>query len=295
MSTTSPQSCSFITLLGAPNAGKSTLVNAMVGSKVAIVTPKVQTTRVALRGICMSGNCQLVLIDTPGVFTPKRPLEKTIVQEAWRNLPEGDQLMVLVDAKKGICNNTQMILDNLKQQDIKALLVLNKADKVKPETLLPLAATLNETGLFSHTFMISALKRQGVDDLIKHLVKHAKEEPWAFPEDQVSDAPARVLAAEVTREHLFFKLQNELPYSLSVETETFEEKKNGQIVIRQMICVAKEGHKAIIVGKGGATIKEIGEASRGQLSKLFDTKVHLFLFVKVTDRWIQGIATGERS
>lgn len=282
-----PQKCSFVALLGAPNAGKSTLVNRLVGSKVSIVTPKVQTTRTSLRGICMHGQTQLVLIDTPGIFNPKKTLEKAIVQEAWRNISEADELLVLVDAKKGLCSDTRTIVEALKQQNKRAILVLNKVDTILPGRLLPLTQQLNDYGVFNHTFMVSALNGDGVQDLKNHLAEHASEGPWMFPDDQICDAPARLMAAEITREHLFMKLQQELPYSIAVETEKFEEHDNGEITIHQAVYVLTEGHKAIVLGRGGAQIKDIGAAARKQMARLFEAKVHLFLFVKVKEGWTE--------
>lgn len=276
----------FVALVGAPNAGKSTLTNKMVGSKVSIVSPKVQTTRASIRGIVMRDDTQIILIDTPGIFgNPKRKLEQAIVQEAWGKLGEADEIAVLVDAKKGICKNTQLIIDSLEKREQKAILLLNKVDTVPPEKLLPLTKTLNESGVFSKVFMISALKGDGVKDVITHFAEISTPMPWMYDEDQVSDAPLRFLAAEVTREKLFYQLQQELPYNVAVETEKWEEDKK-KVIIHQCIYVAKDSQKKIVLGKGGSSIKEIGQSSRTELAHMLGKRVNLFLFVKVKENWL---------
>lgn len=281
------QKCSFIAIVGAPNAGKSTLVNYLVGSKVSIVSPKVQTTRVSVKGICNLGESQLVFTDTPGIFKPKRSLEKAIVDNALSRLSESDKICLVIDAMKGICAETEIILSNLKNNKKPVILVLNKVDKITPEKLLPLTQNICESFDFEKVFMISALKGSGVNDIKKYLADTAPNAPWMFPEDQMSDAPIRFLAAEITREKLFLLLQHELPYSISVETEKWEETDN-KVNIHQVIYVAKEAHKTIIIGKSGATIKDVGIKSRKELAKILEKKVNLFLFVKVKENWIEN-------
>lgn len=282
------QKCSYIALMGAPNAGKSTLANAICGTKFSIVSPKVQTTRANMKGICMVGDdAQLVLIDTPGIFRPKKSLEKAIVQEAWRGVADADQLVLVVDAGKGICSETADIIETLKVRNIKAILALNKIDAVKLEKLLPLAKEMDEIGVFSKIFMISARKGDGVEDLKTFLADTAPVSPWMFPPDQLTDAPMRFLAAEITREKLFLNLDQELPYSIAVVTDTWKESKDA-ISINQTIFVLKDGQKAIILGKGGELIKKIGKAARLELQDITERKVNLFLFVKVRKNWIEN-------
>lgn len=284
------QKCAFIALLGAPNAGKSTLLNQMVGSKVSIVSAKVQTTRSVITGIALMGEAQLVFVDTPGIFKPnaKHRLETVMVQAAWDRMSESDMLAVLVDAKKGICENTELIIKELNHRNAKAVLILNKVDLVERQTLLGLADTLSKTGVFSDVFMVSALKGDGVEDVKRYFALHAKPGPWMFPEDQISTAPMRFIAAEVTREKLFHRLHEELPYSIAVETEQYEEVKDGSVKIHQAIYVRREGHKKIVIGKGGANIKNIGRLARQELEYLLARKVHLFLFVKVRENWVDN-------
>lgn len=288
----SHKKCGFIVLLGAPNAGKSTLVNQLVGSKVSIVSPKVQTTRASIKGICMEGDTQLVFIDTPGVFSPKKNLEKAIVKEAWSRIHEADNLALLVDVKKGICHDTELIIDFLKKEKKKATLIINKVDLVGAEILLPFMKEMGELGVFGEIFMISAMKGDGVKGLKKHFCDIAPEGEWAYPPDHLSDAPVKFFAAEVTREKLFMKLQHELPYSIAVETEKWEEQKNGNIAIHQVIYTQKDGQKSIILGKGGSMIKEIGMAARKELEKLLEAKIHLTLFVKVREDWVDRCEMG---
>jgi GTP-binding protein Era len=280
------QKCTYIALMGAPNAGKSTLANAISGIKFSIVSPKVQTTRVSIKGICMVGDSQLVLIDTPGIFRPKKPLEKAIVAEAWRGVGEAECLVLVVDSSKGICKETADIIGTLKLRGLKAVLVLNKVDSVKLEKLLPLAKEMHEIGVFSKIFMISARQGDGVEDLKKYLAENAPDSPWMFPPDQLTDAPMRFLAAEITREKLFLNLDQELPYSVAVVTEGWKEGK-GSTTIHQTIYVVKEGQKAIILGKGGELIKRIGQMSRRELTNIIGGKVNLFLFVKVRKNWTE--------
>lgn len=276
----------FIAILGAPNAGKSTLLNAMLQTKLAIVTPKAQTTRASVRGICMAGDAQLIFIDTPGIFAPDARFEKAMVASAWSGAGDADRIIVLVDAARGaIGENTRSIIQTLKDQGRKAILVLNKADIAKKEALLNFAAELIEYGIFTNTFMISAHTGDGVSDVKKYLADTTPEGPWFYPEDQLTDISERLLASEITREKLFMALDEELPYSLTVETEAFEEYKNGSIKISQVIYVQRESQKSIVLGKNGAQVKAVGQSARKELSELWGTTVHLFLFVKVRDRW----------
>lgn len=283
----STQKCTYIALIGAPNAGKSTLANAISGVKFSIVSPKVQTTRVSMKGICMVGDAQLVLIDTPGIFRPKKVLEKAIVAEAWKGVGEADNLVLVVDAGKGICRETTDIIETLKVRDLKAILVLNKVDNVRLEKLLPLAAQMDAIGVFSKIFMVSARQGDGVDDLKKYIAENAPNSPWMFPPDQLTDAPMRFLAAEITREKLFLCLDQELPYSVAVATDSWKEGKDST-TIHQTIYVMKDGQKAIILGKGGVLIKRIGQMARRELQNIIGGKVNLFLFVKVRKNWTEN-------
>ncbi|MBX3504298.1 MAG: GTPase Era [Parvibaculum sp.] len=277
--------CGFVAIIGAPNAGKSTLLNQLVGSKVAIVTHKVQTTRSRIRGIAMEGNTQIVFVDTPGIFKPKRRLDKAMVDAAWGGAGDADAIILMVDAEYEREEDLERIIEGLKSQGRKAILVLNKIDATKREKLLKLAERLNETGLFTDTFMISAMKGSGVADLRRHLAKMMPAGPWHYPEDQAADVPLRSLAAEVTREKLFLRLHDELPYSLTVETEEWEQKKDGSIRIAQVIFVERDSQKKIALGKGGQTIKTVGQLARQELEEMLEAKVHLFLFVKVRENW----------
>lgn len=277
--------CGFIALIGAPNAGKSTLTNALVGSKVAIVTPKVQTTRTLLRGIAMEGPAQLIFIDTPGIFAPRRRLDRAMVTTAWTGAHDADVVAVLIDAKKGLDEEAEAILKKLDEVRQPKVLILNKVDIVKKEQLLALAQAANERGKFDATFMISALTGSGVGAVRKWLAGHVPAGPWHYPEDEVSDAPLRQLAAEITREKLYLKLHQELPYQSTVETETWTERKDGSVRIEQTIYVERESQRKIVLGKAGQTIKAIGEASRRELAEIIEKPVHLFLFVKVREGW----------
>lgn len=285
MTEANPTRAGFVVILGAPNAGKSTLLNRLVGQKLAIVTPKAQTTRSAIRGICMAGNAQLVFVDTPGIFNPDQKFEKAMVQSAWSGMADADAVLVMVDATRPSGVNTQAIIAALKEQGKTAVLAINKIDLVAKNALLEIIAEMNAHGVFSDIFMISAAKGDGVDELKAHLAGMVPESPWLYPEDQVTDISERLLASEITREKLFMALSQELPYSLTVETESFEVQKNGQIKIGQVIYVQRESQKTIVLGKGGQMIKKIGEQSRKELSHLWGTKVHLFLFVKVREKW----------
>ncbi len=282
-----PEKCGFVTLLGAPNAGKSTLVNYMVGAKVSIVSPKVQTTRSRVRGILVKNNCEIVLIDTPGIFKPKRRLDRAMVAAAWQEAEYSDARLVLVDAKRGIDDDTRSIIDSLIKNKLKAVLILNKSDLVKPARLVELSARLNETGLFKETFMLSAATGEGVDILENYLISQMPEGPFMFPADQVSDLPDKLLAAEITREKLYMNLNQELPYISTVQTDSFKEDEKG-IRIDQTIYVEKSNQKQIVIGKNGAMIKKIGMQSRQELEKLFECRVHLFLFVKVREKWAEN-------
>lgn len=279
----SDTACGFVAVLGAPNVGKSTLVNRLVGGKVSIVSPKVQTTRGRVLGIVVSGQAQLILVDTPGIFRPRRRLDRAMVAAAWDGAADADAIVLLVDAVRGVDGDTAAIVDRLKQQGRRAILVINKVDSVDKPKLLKLAAELAAEGPFTDTFMISALTGDGVDDLLVQLVERLPVGPWLFPEDQISDMPLRLLAAEITREKLFLQLHQELPYACAVETEAWSERKDGSVRIDQVIYVERESQKGIVLGKGGQRIKEIGAAARAELSGLLDQSVHLFLFVKVRD------------
>ena len=277
--------CGFIALIGAPNAGKSTLINALVGSKVAIVTPKVQTTRTLLRGIAMEGSAQLVFLDTPGIFAPRRRLDRAMVTTAWSGAHDADIVAVLIDAKSGLNDDAEALLKKLEEVRQPKVLILNKVDIVDKEKLLTLAQAANERGKFDATFMISALSGSGVADVRKWLAGHVPAGPWHYPEDEVSDAPLRQLAAEITREKLYLKLHQELPYQSTVETETWTERKDGSVRIEQTIYVERESQRKIVLGKSGQSIKAIGEASRRELAEIIEKPVHLFLFVKVREGW----------
>ncbi|MGB5091805.1 MAG: GTPase Era [Parvibaculum sp.] len=277
--------CGFVAIIGAPNAGKSTLLNQMVGSKVAIVTHKVQTTRARIRGIAIEGSTQIVFVDTPGIFKPKRRLDRAMVDAAWGGAGDADIVMLLVDAVHGRDSDVDRIIEGLQGQGRKAVLVLNKVDTVDREKLLKLAMRLNETGIFADTFMISALTGDGVDDLRRYIAARMPKGPWHYPEDQIADVPLRSLAAEVTREKLFLRLHDELPYSLTVETESWEQKKDGSIRIQQVIYVQRDSQKKITLGKDGQTIKTVGQLAREELEVMLEARVHLFLFVKVRENW----------
>ncbi len=277
--------CGFVALLGAPNAGKSTLLNRLVGAKVSIVTPKVQTTRTRVLGIAMRGHAQIVFVDTPGIFQPKRRLDRAMVAAAWAGAADADIVVLLVDAQKGVTHDARRIVEGLEKAGRKAILALNKIDLVKRDKLLELAATLNETGIFTDIFMISAETGDGVEDLAETLVGRLPEGPWLYPEDQLSDMAERQLAAEITREKLFLKLRQELPYALTVETEEWEDKPDGSVRIAQIIYVQRDSQKSIVLGKGGQMIKAVGAAAREELEGMLGCRVHLFLFVKVREKW----------
>jgi GTP-binding protein Era len=277
--------CGFVALIGAPNAGKSTLLNALVGSKVTIVSRKVQTTRALIRGIALECNAQLIFVDTPGIFAPKRRLDRAMVTTAWTGAHDADLVGVLIDARKGLDEEAEALLDKLAEVKQPKLLILNKVDLVPKETLLTLAKAANDKVPFEATFMISALKGDGVADLKKRLAERVLPGPWLYPADQMSDVPLRQLAAEITREKLFERLHQELPYHSTVETEAWKELRKGDIRIEQTVYVERESQRKIVLGKGGATIKAIGEAARKEIAELVEAKVHLFLFVKVREGW----------
>ena len=274
-----------VAVVGAPNAGKSTLVNALVGQKVAIVTPKAQTTRTRLMGIAIQGEAQVLLIDTPGIFEPKRRLDRAMVAAAWGSAQDADLIALVVDAQLGLTRGVGDMVDRLKERREPAILVLNKVDLGRKEALLGLAAELDARGRFAQIFMVSAATGDGVADLKAALAARVPEGPWHFPEDQVSDATDRMLAAEVTREQLYHQLHAEVPHDSAVATEAYEERPDGSVVIRQQIQIARDSQKAIVLGKGGARIRAIGEAARTELAKLLGRKVHLFLHVKVNPKW----------
>jgi GTP-binding protein Era len=278
--------CGFVALLGAPNVGKSTLLNTLVGSKVSIVSPKVQTTRSRVLGICIRGPAQIVFVDTPGIFEPRRRLDRAMVHAAWQGAGDADRIVLLVDAKLGVDGDTRRIMDGLRKTGRKAVLVLNKIDAVKRPGLLQLAEQLNGEGVFTDIFMISALTGDGVEDLAGHLAESVPEGPWLYPEDQITDIPMRLLAAEITREKLYLQLHQELPYSAAVETESWQEFDDGSVRIGQVVYVQRPSQKAIVLGKGGQRIKALGAAAREELMVLFDRKVHLFIHVKTRQKWV---------
>ena len=277
--------CGFIALIGAPNAGKSTLTNALVGSKVSIVSRKVQTTRALVRGIAMHGNAQLVFMDTPGIFAPRRRLDRAMVTTAWGGAHDADIVVLLIDAKKGIDEEAEAILARLSELKQPKVLLLNKIDLVDKPALLSLAQAIDAKSRFDAIFMVSALTGDGIETLKVWLAEQAPAGPWHYPEDQISDAPMRSLAAEITREKLFDRLHQELPYQATVETETWKELRGGDVRIEQTIYVERESQRKIALGKGGATIKAIGAAARKEIAELTGQKVHLFLFVKVREGW----------
>ncbi|MEM5491716.1 GTPase Era [Hoeflea sp. AS16] len=280
-----PTRSGFVALIGAPNAGKSTLMNQLVGAKVSIVSHKVQTTRAIVRGIAIHDRTQIVFIDTPGIFTPRRRLDRAMVTTAWGGAKDGDLVLVLIDAERGIRGDAEALLDSLAERHGHKILVINKIDQVKRDTLLALTASIHEKAKFDETFMISALNGSGCKDLMNYLANKLPEGPWYYPEDQISDLPMRQLAAEITREKLFLRLHQELPYASHVETESWEEKKDGSVRIEQVIYVERDSQKKIVLGHKGETIKAIGQASRMEIAEILEQKVHLFLFVKVRENW----------
>jgi GTP-binding protein Era len=302
----SEQRCAVVAVLGAPNAGKSTLVNALVGAKVAAVTQKVQTTRALVRGIAMRGDAQLVMIDTPGVFAPRRRLDRAMVAAAWSAIEGADAIIHVVDAPAHAPRDARSAADaravedsariaaTLRERQAPSILVLNKIDGLARPILLQITQKLVEQGLYTDVFMISAKTGDGVEDLARVLAERAPAGPWLFPPDQIMDAPARVLAAEITREKAFLRLHDELPYDLMVETDAWEERKDGSVKIDQTITVARETQRKIVIGAKGQTIKAIGEAARKEMETAFDRRVHLFLHVKVSERWPEERALYQR-
>ena len=284
--------CGFTAIIGAPNAGKSTLVNALVGSKVAIVSPKVQTTRMNVRGVAMRGETQIVFVDTPGIFQPKRRLDRAMVAAAWSGAGDADAVVHLVDAAEvsehpngHASTDTTSIIEGLKTAGRKAALALNKIDAMAVEQLLPLAEKFNGAGVYEEIFMISALKGNGLEALSTWCEARMPEGPFLYPADQAADIPSRLLASEITREKIYLRLHDELPYATAVETEKWEDRKDGSVKIDQIIYVQRDGQKAIVLGKKGQTIKDIGASSRRELEQIFGRRVHLFLFVKVRPDW----------
>ena len=279
------QSCGVVAVLGAPNAGKSTLVNALVGQKVAIVSPKAQTTRARLMGIAIAGETQLLLVDTPGVFTPNRRLDRAMVKAAWEGADDADRVVLVIDAAAKVAARVEQVIEGVAQRSEPKILVLNKVDIADKEQLLVIAARLAERLNPEKIFMISASTGDGVADLKAHLAAAMPASPWHFPDDQLTDATDRMVAAELTREQLFIQLHAEVPYSSAVETEKWEDRKDGSTVIHQQILIERDSQKAIIVGKGGSRLKAIGQASREAIAEHLGRKVHLFLHVKVNPRW----------
>jgi len=277
--------CGFVALIGAPNAGKSTLTNALVGTKVSIVSHKVQTTRSLVRGIALDGATQIILVDTPGIFAPKRRLEKAMVRSAWTGAGDADAVVLLVDARAGLTDDVQAIIRGLADVKRPRAILLNKIDLVKRDTLLELAAKVAELITFDRLFMVSALSGDGLAELREWLAQTLPLGPWLYPEDQISDAPMRMLAAEITREKLFHRLHEELPYRSTVETDSWQERKDGSVRIEQTIFVERESQRKIVLGKSGETIKAISMAARKELTEIVESPVHLFLFVKVRENW----------
>ncbi|MBZ6076908.1 GTPase Era [Microvirga puerhi] len=275
----------FVALIGAPNAGKSTLLNALVGSKVSIVSRKVQTTRALVRGIAIEGEAQIVFVDTPGIFKPKRRLDRAMVTSAWGGAGDADAVALLLDARKGVDEDADAILEKLPELKQPKVLILNKIDLIERSKLLELASSLNARVNFAHTFMISALNGDGIDRLKTELARMMPEGPWLYPEDQISDAPLRMLAAEITREKIYERLHEELPYQSTVETDQWQQRPDGSVRIEQTIFVERDSQRKIVLGKGGQTIKAIGQAARKEIAEIAEAPVHLFLFVKVRENW----------
>lgn len=280
----------FVSLIGAPNAGKSTITNHFAGSKVSIVSPKAQTTRTIVKGIGVWHNTQIVFLDTPGIFKPKRRLDRAMVSAAWSGLSDADITVLVVDSKRGFDDETRAIVENLNKQKIKAVLVLNKTDLIIKDKLLELAAALNQAGNFEQTFMVSALTGQGMDDFYDYLAECLPVGPWLYPEDQMSDMPLKFLTAEIVREKLFLYLRQELPYALTVEPELWQHRDDGSVRAEMTIYVERDSQKQIVLGKGGAMIKKIGQAARQELETLLEQRIHLFLFVKVRENWVDDPA-----
>ena len=278
-------SCGFIALVGAPNAGKSTLLNSLVGTKVSIVTHKAQTTRSQVRGVVTLDKAQLVFIDTPGIFAPKRRLDRAMVDSAWTGAGDADLVAFIVDAERGITPDLEGLIEGLANITHPKVLILNKIDTIKNEALLALSQTLNDKLRFEATFMISALKGYGVQDFMDWCVKHIPPGPWHFPEDHLTDLTMAITAAEITREKLFLRVHDEIPYNATVETESFKIQKDGSYKIDQVVYVTRDSHKKIVLGAGGQTIKAIGQEARKELMEMYEVPIHLFLFVKVREKW----------
>ena len=285
---TGPTRAGFVALIGEPNAGKSTLLNQMVGAKVSIVTHKVQTTRARIRGIAIHEAAQIVFVDTPGIFRPRRRLDRSMVKAAWGGAADADIVLLLVEAHRGLTEGAKAIIESLKALggQTPVGLIINKIDRVRAETLLALSAELNAAYPFVSTFMISAEKGYGCDQLRDWLAATLPESPWLYPEDQIADLPMRMIAAEITREKLTLRLHEEIPYQLTVETEAWEERKDGSAKVDQIVYVSRPGHKGIVLGKGGETIKAVGQAARAELEEFMGRRVHLFLQVKVRENWL---------
>jgi len=282
-----PQRCGFAALIGPTNAGKSTLLNALIGAKIAIVTHKVQTTRARLRGICIAGQTQIVFVDTPGIFKPKRKLDEAMVEAAWSGAGDADVIVLVIDAKRGIEDDVEGIFTKLNQQSHPCILVLNKIDMLAREKLLELAQRCNEHFGFAATFMVSALNGDGLDDLRSQLALMMPQSPWHYPDDQIADIPVRQMAAEITREKVFLRLHQELPYASTVETARWKKLRDGSIRIEQVIYVERKSQRVIVLGEKGRTIKKIGELARRDIEDSLGIKAHLFLFVKVRDKWTE--------
>lgn len=284
------QRCGFVALIGAPNAGKSTITNNFVGSKVSIVSPKVQTTRTMVKGIGIYGNSQIIFLDTPGIFKPKRRLDRAMVASAWSGVGDADITVLVVDAHKGFDDEVKAIVARLNENKTAAVLVLNKVDLVKKEMLLQLSAELNQVGNFTETFFISAATGENIEEFYKYLADNLPESPWYYPEEQMSDMPLKLLAAEIVREKLFLYLQQELPYALTVEPELWQRKEDNSVRAEMTIYVQRDSQKIIVLGKGGSMIKKIGQAARREIEDLLEERVHLFLYVKVRENWIDDPA-----
>ena len=279
----------FVALIGEPNAGKSTLLNQMVGAKISIVTHKVQTTRTRIRGVTIEGDSQIIFVDTPGLFKPRRRLDRAMVAAAWSGAADSDVTLLLVEANRGLTEGVEKIISSISETGFsgKLALVINKIDKVDVNDLLSLSKQINGSHAFTETFMISAEKGKGLDDLRRWLASNLPKGPWLYPDDQISDMPLRMIAAEITREKLTLRLHQELPYQLTVETEKWEEKKDNSVRIEQMIYLSRSGHKGIVLGKKGETIKAVSMASRLSIEEFLGTKVHLFLRLKVREKWME--------
>lgn len=285
-----PTRCGFVALIGAPNAGKSTITNNFVGSKVSIVSPKVQTTRTLVKGIGIFENTQIIFIDTPGIFKPKRRLDRAMVASSWSGVGDADITVLVVDAKRGFDDETKAIIAKLNKNKTEAVLLLNKIDLIQKEKLLGLSAEINAAGKFKETFMVSALDGECMDDFYKYLADNLPVSPWYYDEDQISDMPLKLLAAEIVREKLFLFLHQELPYALTVEPELWERREDGSVRAEITIYVERDSQKVIVLGKGGSMIKRIGQAARTEIEELLEERVHLFLFVKVRENWIDDPA-----